>query len=265
MLTRIRVDRRLFLVGGGLLVGLLVLLGVLAVVVRLSGGTHSSNAHTRPTEAATSAAPATPGLSTPATTPATDAASWDAIPAISPAISAAYPAIIASDLRDPDAFSRAFVVELFTRNYGTSTRAQLVSWAQYQDAPLQSAQYPKTDWSKVLVNSLTDLTWDAADDTPIPADGPWLALRSERTHQSVSDVKVSLDPKWEQQVADGYQPPDPLATVRDVSLTITQRATAAGPRESTFSVSLAVQLGSSARGDGYGVAATNNYVIKEAS
>ena len=165
---------------------------------------------------------------------------------------------------DPTAYARAFATELFTRDYGTD-RQQLLSWAQYEDAPLQSSNYPRADWSKVLVDSLTDLTWDDAIDTPVPADGLWLALRSERATQTVSDVKVTVDPQWEQRVAAGFQPPDPLATVRDVTLTVTQHTNTPGAAATTrYQVALALQLGTSSHG-GYGVAATNNYVVKKVS
>jgi hypothetical protein len=259
-----RYNRRAVVVGGGLLVGLVVLLGTAALVVHLSTGRATADANPQPSSRSTSPAsgsdaPAVPDSDTP-----TDVASWDAIPAVTPSTSKAYPAIDGSARQDPDAYTRAFASELFTRDYRASDRSQLVAWAQYEDAPLQSPNYPRADWTKVLVDSLTDLTWDAAADTPIPADGPWLALRAEHCTQTVSEVKVSTDVEWEQQVVNGYQPSDPLATVRDVSLTVTQHAKVSGhAATSTFSISLSVQLGSSLRGDGYGVAATNNYLIRQ--
>jgi hypothetical protein len=258
-----RYNRRSLLVGGGLLLGLLALLGVVAVLVRASGGPISRDAQSHLPTTPTSSVTQHTGVSPSDAAPPTDVASWDALPAVTPAVSKAYPAIAASARRDPDAYARAFATELFTRDYRAADRGDLMSWAQYENAPLRSPNYPRADWTKVLVDSLTDLTWDAADDTPIPADGPWLAARSEHAKDSVSTVKVSLDPQWEQQVANGYQPPDPLTTVRDVSLTVTEHAEAAGrPSVSTFAVSLSLQLGSSSSADGYGVAATNNYVIK---
>ncbi len=107
---------------------------------------------------------------------------------------------------DPTAFAQAFATELFTRDYTTATRPELISWAQYEDSPLRSSNYPQPDWTKVLVNSLTDITWDQADDTPIPADGQWLALHAQGARDSVSNVRVVLDPQWEQGVATGYSP-----------------------------------------------------------
>ncbi len=83
-------------------------------------------------------------------------------------------------MTQPDVFAQAFVTELFTRDYRRSTRAELLSWAQYESAPLIAKQYPKADWSKFLIDALTDLSGENRTDTPIPADGPWLALHTGR-------------------------------------------------------------------------------------
>jgi hypothetical protein len=203
--------------------------------------------------------------STTPSSPASDVRSWDAIPAVRPAVSVPYPSIDAPADQDPSAYAEAFATKLFSRDYRASTRQQLIEWAQYEDSPLRSPNYPRADWSKVLVNSLTDLTWDDAADTPVPADGPWLALRSMSAVDTVSDVVAKLDEDWEQQIASGYQPPDPIATERDVTLVVTRHSVASGKATVTkYAVSIAVQLGTNSHG-GYGVAATNNYVSQEMS
>jgi len=252
--------RRALLVCAALLGGMLILLVGVALFVRESGG--AAPPHNRALAPASS--PAVSQLAAPSpTAPATDVQSWDAIRAVVPATSPSYPPISAAARRDPTAFTRAFASELFTRAYAIG-RQELISWAQYEDAPLRAANYPRADWSKVLVDSLTDLTWDDAVDTPIPAEGPWLARRAEHAVDVVSDVRVTLDQQWERLIANGYRPPDPLATARDVTLTVTRRTKVSGRVTKTrFELSLAVQLGTSPRG-GYGVAATDNYVIKEA-
>jgi hypothetical protein len=263
MLNRLRLHRRALVVGGGLLLGLVAFLAVVAVAVRLTspqsgnsrGAVRSSVApasSTTPTGAPTPNAPAAQ---------ASDVARWDAMPPIEAGVSTQYPAIPTAAAQDPNSFTQAFVTELFNRDYRGATRDQLLAWAQYEDAALRSPNYPQIDWTKVLVDSLSDLTWDSATDTPIPAEGAWLAQRSELVSQTVSNMKIVLDTQWEAQIAAGYQPPDPLATVRDVTATITQRSTVgATVTTTTYSVALDVQLGTSVRGD-YGAAATNNYVI----
>lgn len=250
--------RRPILIGAGAFFGLLVILGSVAVVI------HAAGTHTAGEQAPASVTKRRGQLasSQQPSAPATDVPSWDAIAPVTPAVSTAYPAMGADTRRDPDAFVRAFATELFTRDYTSSARAQLVAWAQFESAPLASPHYPRQDWTKVLVDSLTDLTWDDATDTPIPAEGPWLALQADGARDTVSDVHVALDPTWEQQLANGYRPADDLSTARDVTLTITRRVSTGGStRINKYAVALAVQLGTSPRG-GYGAAATNNYVIE---
>jgi hypothetical protein len=194
---------------------------------------------------------------------ASDAKSWDAIPPVTPQASSAFPPISAELRRDPSGYAGAFARELFSRDYTASNRTQLLGWAQYEDAPLRTPRYPRADWTKVLVNSLTDLTWDDATQTPIPSEGDWLALRSEGSEDTVADVRTMVDPIWEKKVSEGYQPNDSLTTVIDVRLTVIRRTSTGGRvTQSRISIAIALQLGSSPRG-GYGVAASNEYVAKE--
>jgi hypothetical protein len=271
MLDRLRYEPRRLLLAGGGVVALLVVAVVVAVALHVSGGSNAAAAGDQPSAptAQGTTVPTSGPVSAsvqPSAAPASDVARWNAMATVAPAVSSYYPVTPATDRGEVTAYVRAFVTELFTRDYHRATRAQLLAWVQSEDAPLRSPNYPQADWSKVLIDSLTDLTWDDAADTPIPADGPWLALRSEQARDAVSDVRIELDPQWEQQIAAGYQPPDPLATARDVSLTVTRHTVAAGrPATARFAVSLAVQLGTAAGGDGYGVAATNNYVIRQVS
>lgn len=254
--------RRGLTIAAALVAGLIALLLGAALVIHLSGGDRTvaqTPARRLPTliQGTHAVAPSSAGT-------ATDAPRWDAMATVTPATSAAFPAVLAGASDDPSSFAQAFATELFTRDYTKATRAQLVSWAQYEDSPLRSTNYPQPDWTKVLVDSLTDITWDQADDTPVPADGQWLALRAQGARDSVSDVRVVLDPQWEQGIATGYSPPDPLSTVRDVTLTVTRHSGSGhSSRTSRFAVALSIQLGTGSRG-GYGVATTNNYVTREA-
>jgi hypothetical protein len=254
-----RFRRRPLLIVAGMLVGLIVLMLALAAVMH--GTTRARNA--APTSATAAGATAPEAAAPPSAAPASDVASWDAIPAVAPATTTAYPPISAAARQDPSTYAAAFVQELFNRDYRID-RQQLLAWVQSEDSPLQASNYPRADWSKFLLDSLTDLTWDEAIDTPIPADGPWLALGASGSTDTVSDVKVSLDTVWEQKIASGYQPPDQLATARDTTFTVTRHDPRDEATTRRYSVSLVVQLGTRVDG-GYGVAATNNYVVKEVS
>lgn len=259
--------RRPILLLGCMAGGLLLIIALTAVVLRLAGGSSVRPHATAPnaTGADRSSGPELTGPAPPVvSSSAADVSYWDALPSVIPAVCATYPAVNTDLTSDPTTYAQAFVTTLFTRDYRRSTRDQLIAWVQWEDAPLRSTDYPAADWSKVLIDSLTDLTWDQSTDTPIPADGPWLALAAEGGWQSVSDIAVSVDPTWEQYLNGGGQPPDPMAAGLAVTATITLHTALSGrARTATFAVSLEVQLGSSPRHSGYAMAVTNNYVLKQ--
>ncbi|MDP9092403.1 MAG: hypothetical protein M3N95_05520 [Actinomycetota bacterium] len=189
-------------------------------------------------------------------------ASWDAVPPVAASSSPEYPAIAGSDATDATAYAKAFATELFTRDYSRSTRAQLIAWAQYEDSPLRATQYPRSDWTKVLVDSLTDPAWEDAADTPIPSAGAWLAFHAQRVQEVLGAIAVSRDPTWERLIAGGYAPPDPLAVERDVSIVLVVHRVLAGRLStSRLSVSVKLQLGSSPRRPGYAIAAANDFLV----
>lgn len=261
MLSLWYVHRRFAIVTAAALGVLLTLLLLATVAVRFTGQPSATASKTRqPTQSEATPSGAGPNeLPSPA---ASDVAYWDALPSVTPADGPHFPAIREAT-QDPADYARSFVTELFTVDFARDSRGELLAWAQYEDSPLRSPDYPPRDWDKVLVDSLTDATWEDTTDTPVPSSGAWLALQAERAAQTVTDIVVSADPQWEQLVVGGYQSPDPLTTVRDVSLTVVRHLVVAG-RTTTqrFSIALSVQLGSSPRHTGYGAAVTNNYVVK---
>ena len=113
---------------------------------------------------------------------------------------------------------RAFASELFTRDYRTD-RAQLIAWAQFEDAPLRSANYPAGLVKGAGRFAHRPHLGQRHRHRRYPPPGPGSRCEAEHATDAVSNVRVSLDQQWEQQIVSGYKPPDPLATVRDVSLT----------------------------------------------
>jgi hypothetical protein len=266
---RWHVHRRKLVVACVVLGALFAVLALATEAVRLSGA-KAASADPSPDQSsppgsatAVSSTPATGGVATGGVAEASNIASWDAIAPVVASPSPEYPAIADSDAADPTAYARAFAAELFTRDYSNSTRAQLIAWAQNEDSPLRAAGYPKADWTKVLVFSLTDISWEDAADTPIPSEGAWLGLQAQHVQQVASGITVSTDPTWEQLTAGGYVPPDPMAVERDVSLVLTVHCVLAGVQTtSRLSVSLKLQLGSSPTRPGYAVAASNGYLVR---
>lgn len=253
--------RRATLILGVLLAALIALVLAAATVLRASGGAPDAGAAGRESHVPSAAPTPSTERASQGGAPATDVAYWNGLASVEPATTPAYPPIPAAAQSDPGAYSKAFATELFTRDYARSSRAQLIAWAQYEDAPLRSANYPRADWSKVLVDSLTDLTWDRATQTPIPAAGPWAVLASEHAIWRVDRATSRVDPQWEQQVSDGYEPTDRLTSVWDVDLHVIQRSKLG---TSNLDLSVAVQLGTSPRGS-FGVAVTNNFDLRRVS
>jgi hypothetical protein len=258
------VHRRKFVVACVMPSALLAVLGLATVAVRMSsanvGGADLSPDPSR--SASGSPTIVSSGAATGIVADPSDVASWDAIPPVVGSPSPEYPAIAGSDAADATAYAGAFAAELFTRDYSHSPRDQLLAWAQNEDSPLRAVGYPKADWTKMMLDSLTDITWEDAADTPIPSPGAWLAFQAQQVRQVASAITVTSDPTWEQLIAGGYVPPDPMAVERDVSLVLTVHRTVAGlSSTSHLSVSLKLQLGSSPRRPGYALAASNGYLV----
>lgn len=265
------VHRRRLVVACVVLCSLIAVLALATVAIRVSGakagnagrGPDPSQAAGSPLSTSSDAADAGNAADPSNAANPSDVASWDAIAPVVPSTSPAYPAIASSDTTDATAYARAFATELFTRDYSQSTRSQLIAWAQNEDSPLRATAYPKADWTKIMIYSLTDVNWEDAADTPIPSAGAWLAFQAQHVQQIPSSITVSSDPTWQQLVAAGYVPPDPMAVERDVFLVLTVHRIVAGVQlTSHLSISLMLQLGSSPRRPGYAVAASNGFLVR---
>lgn len=204
----------------------------------------------------TSASAATP------TTPVEyDHSAWDAVPPVSPRTSSAYPPIAANLRTQPDTFASAFGTELLTRNYATSSRADLLSWAQSEAAALTIRQVAltATDREKALIMSLTSPDWDGSPTVIVPSASDWADLAALRAYTTVSDVKVEA-------VSD-FPPADvsfsdQLTLARLYSASVTQHSTVGGSVVTvSHSVAFQIVLGTSLlHGTVFGAACTQNFV-----
>ena len=271
----LRNNKRFLTIVGGGVAALVLVLVIAAVVIAAAGGRGGSTADAPPTANPTGGSPAPTSTTTPPT-PATsgnalpaasDVASVAAVPPVIAAVSANYPAIPAELRSQPDLYAKAFVTELFTQKYATTSRGELMSWAQYESTPVLQPGLDDAGRAKLPVISLTDLGWEpSAQTTPIPPEGPWLSLASQSGNSTVSDVQVTGDPDWEKAIAGGYKPLDPMLTVRLVSATLTVHTMVSGALVDTkAAISIKIQLGTSTRGDGYAFVASGSYVVKAAS
>jgi hypothetical protein len=258
-----RYDRRFLLIVAAGVAALAILVVGSALIIHMSRGSRTAQQATPPVTVDPDSSPT--ALASAAQTPSAsiDLPSWHAIPPVPASVSAAYPRLPTSVRSQPDLYAKAWASELFAQDYVHSTRQELIQWAQYESAPAVEPGIPESIDAKVLVDSLTDPSWDGADPTPIPANGPWLSLTAQRGYTTVNDVRVQTDPDWETKIADGYTPPDRLMTMRVVSATVTLHTLVAGRAQSAdTSVSIKVMLGSSPRHDGYAAMATGSYTVR---
>jgi hypothetical protein len=176
-----------------------------------------------------------------------------------PAVSAAYPAVPVVDRSDATAYAIAFTTELLDINYATQTRAGLLAWAEYEEAPNTLPGVPTDVAGKALVLSLSDPDLPGGSPSPVPSPAGWAADATARVSQQVTDVAAEVDPDWTQIVSEGWQPADPLMTIETVTgnLTVTTNGQATAPESFT----LALTLGSAAHVRGYGAVAAGDWAV----
>jgi hypothetical protein len=193
-----------------------------------------------------------------AETPASIAAARaTSVPA--PAVSTAYPAVPVVDRSDPTAYAIAFATELLDTSYATQTRAGLLAWAEYEEAPDTLPGVPTDVAGKALVLSLADPDLPGGSASPVPSPALWAADVTAGASQQVSDVAAEVDPDWTEIVSEGWQPADPRMTIETVTgnLTVTTNGQAAAPESFT----LTLTLGSAAHVRGYGAVAAGDWAV----
>src|SRR4051794_14479052 len=134
MLDVVRLNRRPLLIVAAVLTSLIAFVVGAALVIHASRTSTDAAKNDQPGEGRHEVPASVPTIAA----PASDVESWNAIVPIKPEVSSAYPAIRDSVRNDPSAFASAFATDLFSRSYGETTRMELISWAQYENAPLKS-------------------------------------------------------------------------------------------------------------------------------
>ena len=117
-----------------------------------------------------------------------------------PATSASFPAIDAPDTETASLYAIAFTQELLDLNFASSTRGELLSWANYNNAPFSLGDLPEALATKVLVISLGE------PPSPLPTPSQWQVLERARTQWHVSGLVVSVNPAWTQALSAGWAP-----------------------------------------------------------
>jgi hypothetical protein len=147
----------------------------------------------------------------------------------------------------------AFTQELLDIHFATSTRSQLLAWADYNNAPFSLGDVPESLATRVLSLSLT------TGPSPVPPATKWTQLATSRTSWSVSGLVVSVSPTWTQALSAGWQPRDPLMGIYDVSGNLS--VAAPGHAAVVTSISFALTLGGASLHPGYGTVALDDWTV----
>ena len=170
------------------------------------------------------------------------------------ATSAVYPAIPAAAESDPTAFALAFTSELLNVDSSVQTRAGLLAWAAYEEAPDTLPGVPTQIADKSLVGSLAYAEMAGSEPSPVPSAAGWPKANSGTVAQ-VSGLAAVVAPDWTQLVSTGWEPVDPLMTIMVVTgtMTVTSDGRPGPPR----SFSMALTLGGARHHLGYGAIAVS--------
>jgi hypothetical protein len=174
--------------------------------------------------------------------------------------SAAYPAVSAAVRQSPTAYASSFAAELLDRNYRGQSRAELLAWAQGEEAPNMLPGVPSSIANKALYASLADPGIGGGNGaSPVPSPAVWAAEARTATTQRVTDLLVSVDPSWTEIIDRGWEPRDPLMTIMDVTGTL---IVGTGKATARLSVSMVLTLGSCDRAPGLGAMAVQDWTVR---
>ena len=194
-----------------------------------------------------------------AVTPASIAAAQQStVPA--PAVFAAFPSIPAVDRRDPASYAMAFATELLDTDYATESRAELLAWAEHEEAPNTLPGVPSSVAGKALVLSLADPGIPGATPSPTPSAAQWVSDAQRGGVQSVSDLQAEVDPDWTQIISERWQPRDPRMTIEVVTGTMTMSIDGQATPPQSFSLTLTLGTAAYVRSS-YGAVAVGDWTL----
>jgi hypothetical protein len=170
-----------------------------------------------------------------------------------PATSAPFRAIDAADSSSASLYAMAFTQELLDIHFATSTREQLLAWADYNNAPFSLGNVPESLGSRVLCTSLT------TGSSPVPSVTKWTERAKSHVSWNVSGLVVSVSPTWTQALSAGWQSRDPFMGIYDISGVL--RVTSPGHAAVTESISFALTLGGASLHPGYGTVALDDWTV----
>jgi hypothetical protein len=222
--------RRAVLATGAGLVAVVVLVG-------LAASSASESKRTGPVPSATTA-PISPGTSLPPGTvdpnyhptyisvppppagsqvPENQVQALEAIAPPAPLYPPSLPALSDMQTVNAESFAYAFVPRLFGIDFAHQTRQELAEWAQAEAAASMLPGLPAAAADSTLYASLFVPGLPGGGPTPIPSATQWVANAKAGVVWQVVSMTASEDPQWAQAIAAGFQSPDQLMTILDVT------------------------------------------------
>ena len=222
--------RRAVLAAGAGLVAVVVLVG-------LSASSAFESEGTGPVPSAT-IGPASPGTSLPPGTvdpnyhptyisvspppagsqvPENQVKALEAIAPPAPLYPPSMPALSDTQTVNAENFAYAFVPRLLDIDFAHETRQQLAEWTQAEAAAAMLPGLPAAAADSTLYASLFVPGLPGGGPSPMPSEAQWAADAKEGVVWQVVSMTASEDPRWAQAIAAGYQSPDQLMTILDVS------------------------------------------------
>jgi hypothetical protein len=222
--------RRAVLATGAGLVAVVVLVG-------LAASSASESKGTGPLPSATTA-PASPGTSLPPGTvdpnyhptyisvppppagsqvPENQVKALEAIAPPAPLYPPSMPALSDTQTVNAENFAYAFVPRLLGIDFANQTRQELAEWTQAEAAASMLPGLPAAAADSTLYASLFVPGLPGGGPTPMPSAAQWAANAKEGVMWQVVSMTANEDPQWAQAIAAGYQSPDQLMTILDVT------------------------------------------------
>jgi hypothetical protein len=208
-----------------------------AVLVGLAASSASESQGTGPVPSAT-IPPASPGTSLPPGTvdpnyhptyisvspppagsqvPANQVKALEAIAPPAPLYPPSLPALSDTQTINAENFAYAFVPRLLDIAFADQTRQEVAEWTQAEAAASRLPGLPAAAANSTLYGSLFVPGLPGGGPSPMPSAAQWVADAKAGVVWHVVSMTASEDPQWAQAIAAGYQSPDQLMTILDVS------------------------------------------------
>ncbi|MCU4183862.1 hypothetical protein K6U06_05780 [Acidiferrimicrobium sp. IK] len=213
--------------------------GLVAVVVLVGlAASSSSESNGRGPVPSATTVPASPGTSLPPGTvdpkyhptyisvpppspgsqvPENQVKALEAVKPPAPLYSPSMPALSDTQTVNAENFAYAFVPRLLDIHFAHETRQELGEWTEAEAAASMLPGLPAAAADSTLYASLFVPGLPGGGRSPMPSRAQWAADAKDGVVWHVVSMAASEDPQWAQAIAAGYQAPDQLMSILDVS------------------------------------------------